>query len=123
MSARRMRSGMRTSAAGALAIVGPGRRIGGGEDDRVVLLLHAELRFVLEIDVAPPTEQDQRNVQGQRCACDTDLRTELTDDAQMPEEGAAVPDEQHDSADQYDENQRIPAGACQTRTCHGPGRR
>src|SRR3954464_5052130 len=70
----------------ALAIVETGHRIGGCEDDRVVLLLNPELRFVLKIDVAPPAEQDQRNVQRQRCAGDTDLSPEIAYDAQMPKE-------------------------------------
>src|SRR3954467_126386 len=82
----------------ALAIVEAGHRIGGCKDNRVVLLLNPELRFVLEIDVAPPAEQDQRNVQGQRCAGDTDLSPEIAYDAKMPKEGAAVPDEQHHCA-------------------------
>ena len=87
-----------------------------------MLLLNAELGLVLEIDVAPPAEQDQRDVQGQRRTGDTDFRSEVADDAEMPKEGAAVPDEQHDCPDQHDQNQRVPAGAYQTRARRRPGR-
>ena len=61
----------------ALAVVEAGDRIGGGEHRRAALLLGAHLGFVLEVDVAAPAEQDQRDVERQRGAGDADFRAEL----------------------------------------------
>ena len=44
---------------------------------RALLLLGAHLGFVLEVDVAPPAEQDQRDVERQRGARDADVGAEI----------------------------------------------
>ena len=58
----------------ALAVVEAGDGVGAGKHGRALLLLGAHLRFVLEIDVAAPAEQDQRDIEGQGGAGDRALR-------------------------------------------------
>jgi len=47
----------------ALAVVEAGHEVGGREHRGAALLLRPHLRFVLKVDVTPPPEQDQRNIQ------------------------------------------------------------
>ena len=61
----------------ALAVVEAGDRVGGREHGRAALLLGAHLGFVLEVDVAAPAEQDQRDVERQRRARDADFGPEV----------------------------------------------
>ena len=82
-----------------------------------MLLLGAHLGLVLQVDVAPPAEQDQRDIQGQRGAGDADLASEiLTREAQVVEEGVAVPDEQQDGGNQDGKDHRVAPRADQTRS-------
>ena len=99
----------------ALAVVEAGDRVGAGKHGGALLLLRAHLRFVLEIDVAAPAEQDQRDVQGQGGAGDAHFGAEVAGDPQVLKEGAAVPDEQDHGGDQHDQHHRIALRIFKTR--------
>ena len=60
---------LRSPVGETLAVEEARRRIGGGEHRRPLLLLGPSLGFVLEVDVAAPAEQDQRDVERERGAC------------------------------------------------------
>jgi len=63
---------------------------------------------MLEVDVAAPSEENQRDVEGQRGTGDFDVAVELRPgDAQMLEKGAAVPQQQHHSGDQDRKDERL----------------
>ena len=92
----------------AFAVVEAGDRIGGREDDRPPLLLGAHLGFVLKVDVAPPAEQDQRDIERQCRAREADSRPILgVAHRQVVEEGAAVPDEHHHGDDEHRQDENI----------------
>ena len=57
----------------ALAVVEPGDDVGGRQHRRAPLLLDPPFGFVLQVDVAPPAEQDQRDIERQRGAGDADF--------------------------------------------------
>ncbi len=52
----------------------PGHRVGRREHGRPPLLLRAQFGLMLQVDVATPTEQDQRDVERQRRARDANFR-------------------------------------------------
>ena len=80
----------------------PVMRVGRGEDRRAPLAVGAQLGFVLQVDIAPPAEQDQRDVEGQRDAGDLQPRGRSSSPAMRIcwKKVAAVPDQQHHRADQ-----------------------
>src|SRR4051812_47306478 len=63
--------------------------------------------FVLQVDIPAPAEQDERDVERQRRARDAEFGAEIASEAKLVEEGAAVPDQQHDGGDQDREHQRV----------------
>src|SRR5205085_7298594 len=80
-----------------LAIIEAGNRIGGRKNRGSALFLRAHLGFVLEVHITPPSKQDERNVQGQRSAGETDVGAEpAVVEGQFVKEGATIPDQQHD---------------------------
>ena len=59
-----------------LAVVQTGYRIGRSEDRCAALLLFTHFGFMLEINITPPAEQDQRDIQRKAGACHTNIRTD-----------------------------------------------
>ena len=94
-----------------------GHRVGRREHGCPPLLFCAQFGLMLQVDVATPTEQDQRDVERQRRARDAELPVQAAANAQMVEERAAVPDQQHYGRDQDREHQRIAARICSRERC------
>jgi hypothetical protein len=94
----------------AFAVIEAGDRVAAGKRRGAPFLLGAHLGLVLEIDVAAPAKQDQRDVERQRSARDPHLRTEIALDPEILEKGAAVPDKQHHSGDQHRQHERVAPG-------------
>ncbi len=64
---------------------------------------------MLKVDVAAPSEQDKRNVQGQCDRCDLESRAQLAAGEGKPlEKLATVPDEHDDRGDEDAEHQHVP---------------
>ena len=94
-----------------LAIIEPGDRVRRGKERRPSLLLSTQFRFMLQVDVAALAEQDQSDVERQSRAGEPDFRTEvLAGDAEIVEESAAIPDEQHHGDDEHAEDNGIATG-------------
>ena len=91
-----------------LAVEEARRWIGGGENRRPLLLLGPSLGFVLEVDVAAPAEQDQRDVERERGACNAHVGAEIAAfDVDVVEERASVPDQQKHGGDQDAQDQCV----------------
>jgi hypothetical protein len=102
------RTQLRGAVGKALAVRKAGDWIGAGEQRRPFFLFGAHFGFVLKVDIAPPSEQDQRDIQGQRSAGDANIDPELVVfDPDVAEEGAAVPDQEQNSGDQHREHDGI----------------
>jgi hypothetical protein len=100
-----------------LAIEKPGHRVGGRGDRSAALAVQPPFRFVLQVDVSAPTEEDERNIQGQRNCRDLGARTE--DDlgaGKLAEERRAVSDEQDDGRHDGSENDPVVARAVERRS-------
>jgi hypothetical protein len=77
----------------ALSIVDPGHGIGRCEVRRSAFTLGSLIGFVLEFDVASPTEKYEHDVQSQRRRRKTDVGPEyLALQADLMKKGATVPD-------------------------------
>ena len=89
-------AGFRAQALGAvgktLAVQQSGCRVGNREDRRAALAVGAKLGLVLQIDVAPPAEQDQSDVQRHCGQGDLPFASEIgAGEAQRLEQRVAVP--------------------------------
>ena len=88
----------------------------GRRNRGAALAVEPPLRLMLKVDVAPPSEQDQSDVEGQRDRCD--LRAWAENDLgaiELAEEGRSVADQQHDRGNHGSKHDPVVAGAVQRR--------
>jgi len=110
-SSRRGLAELASAIGESFAIVEARNRIGRCEERCPALLLGSQFGLVLQVHVPAPAEQDQSNVEGQSRTGEPDLRTEvLACDAEIVEECAAIPDEQHHGDDEHAEDDGIATG-------------
>ena len=95
----------------ALAIKQAGHPVGGGDDRGAGFPFPPHLRLMLQVDIAAPAEQDERDIQGERDQGDLEARTQVgPGDRQFLEEVGSVPDEQEYRGNQDDEHHHVPPG-------------
>ena len=83
-----------------LAVKQAGQRVGRCGKSRALLRLLPFLCFVPKVDIAPPAEEDQRDVEDECGAGDLQTVAEMrVGEADLLEKGCTVPDEEADGAD------------------------
>jgi len=93
----------------ALAVEQAGHSVRGGDDRGPRFALLAHFGLVLQVDIAPPAEQDERDIERQRDRRDLQAGPKAVPrEGQALEEFAAVPDEHDHGRDEDAKHQHVP---------------